>query len=96
MDGAATLGILAGPAAVAGLIAVFRPMIERWLSTDAIPPIALLLGIGYTLLAWGAGVVEASNGLVAALLGISVGLAAAGAREVTRHYAAGGGARRRA
>jgi len=80
------LGIVAAPAIVASVVAVFRPLLLRVLTSDAIPPIALLLGVGYTVLAWQAGVIDAGNALVAVLLGVTVGLGASGAREVANHY----------
>ena len=86
MDMTTAIGIAAAPAIVASVVAVFRPLLLRYVTSDAIPPIALALGVGYTVLAWQGGAIEAGNGVVAALLGVTVGLGAAGAREVTNHY----------
>lgn len=86
MDVTAAIGIAAAPAIVAAVVSVFRPLLLRYLSNDAIPPIAMALGVGYTVLAWQGGVIDAENVIVAGLLGVPVGLGAAGAREVTNHY----------
>lgn len=86
MDTQTAIGIMAAPAIVAAVVGVFKPLLTRWLTADAIPPIALLLGIGYVVLAWAGGVIEAANVVVAILLGVTVGIAASGAREVFRQY----------
>lgn len=86
MDYMTAIGIAAAPAIVASVVAVFRPLLLRYLNSDVIPPLAMVLGVGYTLLAWQGGVVDAENAIVAVLLGVTVGLGAAGAREVANHY----------
>jgi len=86
MDVTAAIGIAAAPAIVAAVVSVFRPLLARVLSNDAIPPVAMVLGVGYTVLAWQGGVIDADNGIVAGLLGLTVGLGAAGTREITNHY----------
>lgn len=82
----AAIGIAAAPGVVALVVAVFRPLITRWLPSDALPPIALALGVGYTMLAWYGGVIEAANIIVALLLGVTVGVGASGAREILKNY----------
>jgi hypothetical protein len=86
IDEAASVGFLAAPGIIAAILQVFRPFIVGRLSSDWLPPLALVLGVGYGLLAWQSGLMDASNIVVAGMLGIVVGLAASGAIEVQRHY----------
>ncbi len=80
------IGIAAAPGIVAAVIGILKPILTRWLPTDVLPPIALLVGVGYVLLAWQGGVIAADNAIVAVLLGLTVGVGAAGTREVFRQY----------
>ncbi len=84
IDTETAIGIVAAPGIVAAVIGILKPLLLRWLPSDAIPAIALLLSIGYVLLAWQAEVIEAENAFVAVLLGVTVGVGAVGARETLR------------
>ena len=70
IDTETAIGIVAAPGIVAAVIGILKPLLLRWLPSDAIPAIALLLSIGYVLLAWQAEVIEAENAFVAVLLGV--------------------------
>jgi hypothetical protein len=86
MDITAAIGLVAAPGIVAGIIAAFKPLIVRYSTKDLIPPLSIALGALYCAVAWKAGVIPADNGLIAVLLGITVGLSASGAYETYDRY----------
>ena len=80
MDTTAAIGAVAAPGVISGILVVIN-----WAALDRIQVVAdvkriaaLVLGVGYALLAWQGGILEAENGIVAGLLGITFGLAAMG------------------
>ncbi len=82
MEVDAAIGLAAAPGIIAALIQAVKPLLLRVVPSDALPAIAILLGIGYCLLLWEAGVLEVDNAIVAGLLGLTTGLGATGAYEV--------------
>jgi hypothetical protein len=80
MDVTAAIGIVAAPGIISGVLGVFN-----WAWFDRVPSFAdakrlaaLVLGVGYGLVGWQGGFLEADNGIVAGILGLTLGLGALG------------------
>jgi hypothetical protein len=86
LETTAAAGTLAGSGIVFGILVVIKPYLMRWLSPDAIPIAAVALGVGWAMLAWRGGLLEAQNVIAAIFMGVTVGLAASGLHGVQRHY----------
>ncbi len=83
MDVQMAIGLAAAPAIISGVLGIIN-----WAAFDRISAVAdvkrttaLALGIGYGLLTWHAGLLEADNAVVAGLLGLTAGLGALGWRR---------------
>ena len=86
IGGVGAIGLAALPAIVAGLIGAFRSPIERYLTSDVIPPLAILLGVGVAFAAQQGGAIEYANLAAIVLVGVNVGLAAIGTFALQSHY----------
>ncbi len=83
MDAQTAIGLVAAPAIISGVLGIIN-----WAAFDRISTVAdvkrmtaLALGVGYGLLTWQAGLLEADNAVVAGLLGLTAGLGALGWRR---------------
>jgi hypothetical protein len=85
------IGLAALPGIVAGLIAVVRPLIEKRLTSDVLPPLAVVAGVGAAFLAEAGGALDYGNPAALVLVGINIGLAAVGLNSIQSHYRSSGG-----
>lgn len=85
MDLTDAIGLVAAPGIIAGVIGAVKPLWDRvGLPHEAIPALALIMGVAYTITAWLGGIIDIDNVYVAILLGLTVGIGAPGVRETIK------------
>lgn len=82
METVDTAALVAGAPMIAAIIGVVKPLLDRVrFPHEAIPPLALGLGVGYVALAVSAGDLDIDGVAAVVLAGLGVGLGAVGTRE---------------